>query len=339
MPRLDIPQKATGRFTYIHDFRLPGMLHGRVVRPLAIGASLESVDELSVRGVPGLVAVVRKGNFLGVVATTEWGAIRASRQLKATWSKWEGLPDRSRLWEHVRNTKIGKDEVSSKVGNSTEALRNAPKRLAATYDFAIQTHGSLGPSCAVAEIRNGKLTCWTASQATHDLRKQLALMVGMAAEDVRCIHLEGSGCYGRNGHEDAAGDAVLLSRAVGGRPVRVQWMRADEHGWDPKNPPTLIDVRAGLDADGNIVAWEFGVLPGTGCDLPCRKPEQQGPAAGGQSWPSAGFPRLRAGLLLLQHRRPLRLSEYQDALACPGRDPAPAVLGPCPWRHARHLCE
>ncbi len=256
MPRLDIPQKATGHFTYMHDFRMPGMLHGRVVRPLAIGASLESVDESSVRGVPGMIAVVREGNFLGVVATTEWGAIRASRQLRATWSKWEGLPDRTRLWQHVRNTKIGKDEVTSKVGNSAEALRNAPKRLAATYDFAIQAHGSIGPSCAVAEIRNGKLTCWCASQATHDLRKQLALMVGMAAEDVRCIHLEGSGCYGRNGHEDAAADAVLLSRAVGGRPVRVQWMRSDEHGWEPKGPPTLIDLRAGLDADGNVVAWE-----------------------------------------------------------------------------------
>ena len=263
VPRLDLPEKATGRFTYMHDFRLPGMLHGRVVRPLAIGAGLESVDESSVRGVPGLVAVVREGNFLGVVATTEWGAIRAARQLKATWSKWEGLPDRTRLWEHVRNTKIGKDEVTAKAGNSAAALRNASKRLAATYDFAIQTHGSLGPSCAVAEISNGKLTCWTASQATHDLRNQLAAMVGMAAADVRCIYLEGSGCYGRNGHEDAAGDAVLLSRAVGGRPVRVQWMRADEHGWDPKHPPTLIDLRAGLDGDGHVVAWEseFFVAP------------------------------------------------------------------------------
>jgi nicotinate dehydrogenase subunit B len=256
VPRLDIPEKATARFTYMQDFRVSGMLHGRVVRPLAIGASLESVDEASVRDVPGVVAVVREGNFLGVVAATEWGAIRASRRLKATWSKWQGLPDRARLWEHVRNTKIGKDEITSKAGDSAEALRKASKRLAATYDFAIQTHGSLGPSCAVAEIRNGKLTCWTASQSTHYLRQQLAAMVGMAAADVRCIYLEGSGCYGHNGHEDAAADAVLLSRAVGGRPVRVQWMRADEHGWDRKGPPTLIDLRAGLDAGGHVVAWE-----------------------------------------------------------------------------------
>ncbi len=128
--------------------------------------------------------------------------------------------------------------------------------MAATYDFAIHTHGSIGPSCAVVEIKDGKLMCWSASQATHNLRKQLAAMLAMPLETVRCLYLEGAGCYGRNGHEDAAGDAALLSHAVDGRPVRVQWMRADEHGWDPKGPPTLVDLRAGLDDAGNVVAWE-----------------------------------------------------------------------------------
>src|SRR5262249_22550595 len=239
----------------MHDFRIAGMLHGRVVRPLAIGAKLESVDESSVKDVPGVVAVVREHDFLGVVATTEWGAIQAARKLKASWSAWEGLPDQAKLWEHVRGTKIVKDEVTSNVGNSAEAMVNAPKRLAATYDFAIHTHGSLGPSCAVAEFSDGKLTCWTASQATHTLRKQLAQMLSLPAENVRCIYLEGSGCYGRNGHEDAAGDAALLAKAVG-RPVRVQWSRSDEHGWDPKGPPTLIDLRAAMDTSGNVTAWE-----------------------------------------------------------------------------------
>jgi nicotinate dehydrogenase subunit B len=280
VPRFDIPPKATGHFMYMQDFRVAGMLHGRVVRPLAIGAKLENVDETSVNDVPGLVKVVREGDFLGVVATTEWGAIQASRRLKATWSKWEGLPERAHLWEHVRATQINSDEVTSSIGNSAKALSDAPKRISATYDFAIHTHGSIGPSCAVVEINDGKLTCWSASQATHRLRKQLAAMMAISLDNVRCLYIEGSGCYGRNGHEDAAGDAALLSRAVEGTPVRVQWMRADEHGWDPKGPPTLIDLRAGVDNEGKIVAWEsesfvpshgFGPVPlvaATLADLP-----------------------------------------------------------------------
>jgi CO/xanthine dehydrogenase Mo-binding subunit len=140
VPRLDIPEKATGRFNYMHDFRVDGMLHGRVVRPLAIGARVESIDHSSVNSVPGLVKIVREGNFLGVVATTEWGAIQAARKLKVTWSSWEGLPERAHLWEHVRTTKINGDEITSNVG-----------------DFAIQTHGSIGPSCAVSRSATGGL--------------------------------------------------------------------------------------------------------------------------------------------------------------------------------------
>jgi CO/xanthine dehydrogenase Mo-binding subunit len=129
------------------------------------------------------------------------------------------------------------------------------KTIKATYDFAIHTHGSIGPSCAIAEFKDGVLTSWSASQATHNLRKQLMQMFGLPADKVRCIYVEGSGCYGRNGHEDAAADAALLAKAVG-KPVRVQWSRADEHGWDPKGPPTLVDMRASMDAAGNITAWE-----------------------------------------------------------------------------------
>jgi nicotinate dehydrogenase subunit B len=256
VPRLDIPDKVAAKFTYMHDFRLPGMLHGRVVRPPAVGAKLESVDEASIGGIPGIVKVVREGNFLGVVAENEWAAIRAARQLKATWSQWEGLPEQAKLFDYVRATKVAKDEVTGNVGNAAEAIgKDGAKKLSATYDFAIHTHGSIGPSCAVAEFNDGKLTSWSASQATHNLQKQLAKMFGLPNESVRCIYLEGAGCYGRNGHEDAAADAALLAKAVG-RPVRVQWMRADEHGWDPKGPPTLIDLRAGLDSSGAVVAWE-----------------------------------------------------------------------------------
>jgi nicotinate dehydrogenase subunit B len=256
VPRVDIPEKVTGRFTYMQDFRVPGMLHGRVVRPPAIGATLESVDEGSIKDVAGVIKVVREGNFLGVVAESEWGAIKAAQKLKASWSKSQTLPDAAKLWDEVRASKVVKDEVTSNVGNSAEAIAQAgAKTLKATYDFAIHTHGSIGPSCAVAEFKDGKLTSWSASQATHSLRKQLATMLGIPADNVRCIYIEGSGCYGRNGHEDAAADAALLAKAVA-RPVRVQWSRADEHGWDPKGPPTLIDLRAAVDGAGAVTAWE-----------------------------------------------------------------------------------
>ena len=254
VPRVDIPRKATGTFIYMQDFRVPGMLHGRVVRPPAMEAKLESVDEASIKGVRG-AKVIRQGNFLAVVAASEWAAIKGAKQLKGVWSKWAGLPEQSKLYEHVRATKVAKDEVTSNVGNTSEALGQGAKRINATYDFAINTHGSIGPSCAVAEFKDGKLTCWSASQATHNLRKQLAQMFAMPVDNVRCIYHEGAGCYGRNGHEDAAADAALIAKATG-KPVRVQWSRADEHGWDPKGPPTLIDLRASLDGTGNVTAWE-----------------------------------------------------------------------------------
>ena len=273
--RLDIPDKVNASFTFMPDFNLPDMLHGRVVRPSGFGASLASCDESSIAGIPGIVKVVRINNFLGIVAKSEWSAIKAAQQLKVTWSTWQGLPEQSKIWEHVRSTPIVRDDVTSRIGGSRAALDSAPHRLEATYDFAIHTHGSIGPSCAVANFAGGKLTCWTASQATHDLRKQLAAMLAIGEEKVRCIYVEGAGCYGRNGHEDAAADAALLARAVG-KPVRVQWMRADEHGWDPKGPPTLLDMRAGIDAQGNMVAWESelfvpdgtaGLVPLVGADL------------------------------------------------------------------------
>jgi CO/xanthine dehydrogenase Mo-binding subunit len=256
VPRIDIPDKVTGNFVYMQDFRLPGMLHGSVVRPPAVGAKLESVDESSVNKIPGFVRLVRENNFLAVVAENEWAAVKAARQLKAKWSKSETLPDQAKLWEHVRSSKVVREEITSSSGNVGAAMATlGAKVLSATYDFAIHTHGSIGPSCAVAELKDGVLTTWSASQATHNLRKQLAAMLGLSLDNVRCIYLEGAGCYGRNGHEDAAADAALLSRILA-KPVRVQWSRADEHGWDPKGPPTLIDLRASMDAGGNVTAWD-----------------------------------------------------------------------------------
>jgi nicotinate dehydrogenase subunit B len=259
IPRVDIPDKVSGAFQYMHDLKRPGMVHARVVRPPAMKANLESFSDAECRKVPGFIGVVRKGNFLAVLAKDEWAAIRSSRAMQAKWSEWKGLPDSATLWDYVRKGKVNKDEDLQKVGNSAGAMA-APgvRKLAATYDFAIHTHGSIGPSCAVAEYRDGKLTSWSASQQTHLLRKQMANMLGMKPEDVRCIYLEGAGCYGRNGHEDAAADAALIAKEAG-VPVRVQWMREDEHGWDPKGPPTLLDFRGAVDDQGALVAWESEV--------------------------------------------------------------------------------
>jgi len=259
VPRLDIPDKVTGRFTYMQDFKVPGMLHARVVRPTAIRGSLEHWNDFDCRKLPGYIGVVKKGNFVAVLGRDEWSAIKAARIIETRWSKWEGLPEKAKLWDYVRASKVAKDEEFQKTGDTAAGFAGGAKTLKATYDFPVHTHGSIGPSCAVAEFKDGALTVWTSSQATHLLRKQLAKMFDMAELNVRCIYLEGAGCYGRNGHEDAAADAALIAKEVG-KPVRVQWSRADEHGWDPKGPPTLLDYRGAIDANGNVTAWESEVF-------------------------------------------------------------------------------
>jgi nicotinate dehydrogenase subunit B len=252
--RLDIPGKVTGTFEYMHDFRIAGMQHARVVHPAAVKAALQSVDDSACKKIPGYQGFVRKANFLAVLARDEWSAIKASRAIKPVWSNWEGLPDQASLWDSVRSTKVASTEELQKAGDVTKVPPGA-KTLKATYDFAIHTHGSIGPSCAVAEMKDGKLTVWSASQQTHLLRKQIATMLSLEADKVRCVYLEGAGCYGRNGHEDAAADAALLAVETK-KPVRVQWMRHDEHGWDPKGPPTLLDLTGALDEKGEILAWD-----------------------------------------------------------------------------------
>lgn len=265
VPRVDIPAKLTGAFTYMHDFRLPGMLHARVVRPTAIGAKLESVDEASVRDVPGFVQIVRKQDFIAVLARTEWGAIQASRKLKLAWSGGGGLPDQSKLYASVRATPVAREEVPVRVGNAKGTLAASGKVVRATYEFPINTHGSIGPACAVAQVKDGALTIWSASQATHSLQSELTTVVGMPKERIRLVYLEGSGCYGRNGHEDCTADAALIATLTG-HTVRVQWMREDEHGWDPKSPPLVVDMAGAVDGAGFISAWhgEFFMPTHTG---------------------------------------------------------------------------
>jgi nicotinate dehydrogenase subunit B len=252
--RPDVPGKCTGQRTYLQDFKTQGMLHGRIIRPPAIGAKLVSVDETSIRGIPD-VQVVRIENFLAVVSGDEWAAVRAAAELQAKWTEWEGLPGSDGLDRYVRQSPTDRDEVLVNRGDTAAALPGAVKRFAATYSWPCQSHGSLGPSCAVADVREDGAMIWTSSQGTYGMRANFSKIFDVPPEKLRVMYLDGSGSYGGNGTDDAAAEAFILSRKLG-RPVRVQWMRADEHGWDPKGPPQLLDLRAGLDAQGRIVAWE-----------------------------------------------------------------------------------
>jgi CO/xanthine dehydrogenase Mo-binding subunit len=253
VPRPDVPDKCTGRHVYVQDFRLPGMLHARVIRPPAIGATLVAVDESSIAGLPD-VRVVRLQSFLAVVAPDEWAVIRAAAALKATWTDWQGLPDEAQLDPYLRHA-VERDQAIVSRGDAAAALATSPKPLSATYSWPSQSHASLGPSCAVADVQGDAATIWSSSQGVHGLRTNLARTFGLAAENVRVVFLEGSGSYGSNGNDYAAADAVLLSKTLA-RPVRVQWSRQDELGWDPKGPPQMLDVRAGLDTNGRITAWQ-----------------------------------------------------------------------------------
>jgi len=258
--RADVPAKCTGRHVYLQDLSVPGMLHGRVVRPPATGAKLLRVDESSIRAIPG-VRVVRVESFLGVVAKDEWAAIRAARELKATWSEGSGLPGSAGFERTLREGPVDRDQSVANRGDAPTALA-AVKPLSATYYWPFQSHASLAPSCAVADVKESGTTVWSASQNPFGLRGNLAKVFGIPQEKIHVIYMDGSGSYGGNGSDDAAADALLLSRAAG-QPVRVQWMREDEHGWDPKGPAQLLDVRGAIDANGNIVAWKTEMwLPG-----------------------------------------------------------------------------
>jgi nicotinate dehydrogenase subunit B len=252
--RPDVPAKCTGRHVYVHDFTLPGMLHARVIRPPAVGATLTSVDESSVRSIPA-VRVVRVGSFLAVVAADEWAAVRAAATLAATWSDEHTLPGSDGLDRWTRAAAIDRDQTVLARGDAPAAIAGAAKTLSATYYWPFQSHASLGPCCAVADIKDNGGTIWSSSQGTHGLRANLSKVFGLDPARVRVVFLDGSGSYGTNGGDHAAADAVLISKTIG-QPVRVQWSRQDETAWDPKGPQQLLDVRAAVDADGAIVGWD-----------------------------------------------------------------------------------
>ena len=256
LPRPDIPAKCTGRHTYVHDMTVPGMLHARVIRPASIGAYLVAVDESSIREIPD-VRVVRIKNFLAVVSKDEWAAVRAARELKATWSESATLPGSDGLDRWTRNADEMRDGGYPIYvrGDMPAVMATAAKKYSATYFWPYQSHASLGPSCALADIKDDGGTIWSSSQGTHGMRQNLSRIFGLAPAKLRVVFLDGSGSYGTNGGDHAAADAVLLSKHLG-QPVRVQWSREDETGWDPKGPQQLLEVHAGLDATGRIVAWD-----------------------------------------------------------------------------------
>jgi nicotinate dehydrogenase subunit B len=255
VPRVDIPTKASGEHIYLQNFRLPGILHGRVIRPASVGAKLTRIDEDSIKDIPGLVKTVAKGNFVGVVCEREEQAIRAARELKVAWQQAQALPAMSELADVLR--KIPSDDRSpANTGDVDAAFGGAGKTLKATYQWPYQLHASMGPSCAVADVRTTEATIWSATQGAHQLRPTIAQLLGLSSANVRVIYVEAAGCYGHNAADDAAADAALLSQAVG-KPVRVQWMRADEHSWAPVGPAMVMELRGGLDRQGSVVAWDF----------------------------------------------------------------------------------
>jgi len=272
IPREDIPAKVTGEFSFVQDLRVEGMLHARVVRPLRnspLGsgsfasvppgtihnATIDHVDEISIKGMPGIVKVVVKQDFVGVVAQREEQAIAAARALKVTWKDPANLPDQKELYKNIQGSKIDNIRVLANDGDVEAALKGAAKTFEAVYHHPYQMHGSIGPSCAVADVGASEATVWSSTQGVYPLRAALATLLNMPPANVHVVYVEGSGCYGLNGADNVALDAALLSQAVG-KPVRVQYMRHDEHGWENYGNPLVMHLRAGADASGKILAWD-----------------------------------------------------------------------------------
>jgi nicotinate dehydrogenase subunit B len=261
-PRVDLVGKFTGAPSYVHDVRLPGMLHGRVVRARHPGARVLAVDASAVRD----ARVIRLGSFVGVVAEREEQAIAAAARLRVTWDESTDLPPMEGLFDWMRAHSTT-EEVIAESGDAEGALRHAAKRVRAVYEQPFQAHASIGPSCAVAEWRDGALTVWASSGGVYPLRGALADLLHTPPERIRVIHLEGAGAYGQNGSEDVAADAALLAREVGA-PVRVQWSRRDEFIGEPKAAPMVMAVTAALADDGRIMAWQYDVWSPTHTNRP-----------------------------------------------------------------------
>jgi nicotinate dehydrogenase subunit B len=258
--RTDIADKAFAKYDYVTDVRVPGMLHGRMIRPPVAGAVPVSADESSIKDIPG-ARLVRVKNLIGVVAEKEWNAIRAQRQLKVTWSDTKPpFPAQDQIYDHIRRTAAYKREVPVNVGNVEDVFASAQAKglriIEAEYEWPFQSHASMGPGCAIVDAKPDSASVWTGTQKPHYCRDGVAEILGLKPEQVTGHWFMGPGSYGRNDAGDAAMDAAVLSKAVG-KPVRVQWMRHEGTGWDPKAPASVHKGRAAIDAQGKVVAYEF----------------------------------------------------------------------------------
>ena len=258
VPRLDLPDKITGRPRYAHDLSPEGLCYGRVVRPPSRGATLTGLDDSAARALPGVLAVVRDGNFLGVVAEREETALRAADTLRASavWDRRPTLPDEDDLPGYLRSAPA---ETTVLAERGTIPVTGAAASSEATYHRPYLAHASIGPSTATARFTDGGLRVWSHGQGPYRLRDELARALDLPPARVTVVHAEGAGCYGHNGADDAALDAALLARAVPGRPVQVTWSRADELGWAPFGAAGVVRVAADVDADGNVASWRHDI--------------------------------------------------------------------------------
>jgi CO/xanthine dehydrogenase Mo-binding subunit len=267
LPRVDLPDKFMAKFTFMQDLTIHGMLHGRVVRPTGRNATFVSLDDSALSAIPGFVQVVQQGNFVGVVATDEWAAIQAAKALMVNWQQGAPLIAEADLPQTLRDPANIYQTAAAEIaaGNVDDALSGASTTLEAEYFTPFQMHASIGPSCGLADVRHKpdpitgiQATVWSGTQGVYPLQGAIAELLGIPTAAVRVIYVEAAGCYGHNGADDAAADAALLSQAVG-KPVRVQWMRQDEHGWEPLGPPMAHTLRGGLDSHSRVVAWDHTV--------------------------------------------------------------------------------
>jgi nicotinate dehydrogenase subunit B len=255
--RVELPAKVYGTHTYIQNVRIPGMFHGRVIRPPVHGAAPVHVDDSALKKLPGHPQVVRQGNFLAVLADREEQVIRAAQALKVEWGAADVWPHPQEIAQLLKRTAYT-DKLVDSAGEPGKGFSEASKTHTAQYYVPYQLHASIGPSCAIADVKADRATLWSPTQSSFVTRDCVAAIIKLPPSRVRLIWVEGSGCYGQNGADDVTGDAALLSQLIG-KPVRVQWMRRDEHCCEPKGPPMVMEVKAGMDAQGNVTAWDYQV--------------------------------------------------------------------------------
>jgi nicotinate dehydrogenase subunit B len=254
--REDVAPKVFAQEDFCTDVKVPGMVHGRMIRPAVAGAVPVKVDEASIRDIKGAQVVWQNG-FLGVVADREWDAIQAAQKLKVEWSHAaDPFPDQTALYDHIRKAPVRKAQIDQQNGNVDEAFKSAARVIEAEYEWPFQSHACMGPACALVEIKDGKVTCWSGTQKSHFVQQGIAATIGVPVENVHVIWKTGPGSYGRSDADDCAADAATLAKMVG-KPVRLQYMRDQGTGWDPKGPASVHKVRAALDSAGNVTAYEF----------------------------------------------------------------------------------